>query len=94
MPLVYELISVRKPLINKENNKNLSLFLNKENTLNDDYTFETFVEGKSNNWVLRPNDSAIAAHNLRLTLSCSSLTFSEKALLIKSTLLGSQVALQ
>ena len=40
MPLVYELISVRKPLISKENNKNLSLFLNKENTLNDDYTFE------------------------------------------------------
>ena len=67
MPLVYELISVRKPLINKENNKNLSLFLNKENTLNDDYTFETFVEGKSNNIALaaakQVSESKNAAYN-------------------------------
>ena len=67
MPLVYELISVRKPLISKENNKNLSLFLNKENTLNDDYTFETFVEGKSNNIALaaakQVSESKNAAYN-------------------------------
>ena len=67
IPLVYELISVRKPLINKENNKNLSLFLNKENTLNDDYTFETFVEGKSNNIALaaakQVSESKNAAYN-------------------------------
>lgn len=67
MPLVYELISVRKPLISKENNKNLNLFLNKENTLNDDYTFETFVEGKSNNIALaaakQVSESKNAAYN-------------------------------
>ena len=67
MPLVYDLISVRKPLINKENNKNLSLFLNKNNTLNDAYTFETFVEGKSNNIALaaakQVSESKTAAYN-------------------------------
>ena len=67
VPLVYELLSVRKPLISKENKKNLSLFLNKENTLNDDYTFETFVEGKSNNIALaaakQVSESKNAAYN-------------------------------
>ena len=67
LPLVYELISVRKPLINKGKNKNLSLFLNKENTLNLDYTFETFVEGKSNNIALaaakQVSESKNAAYN-------------------------------
>ena len=67
LPLVYELISIRKPLINKEKNKNLSLFLNKENTLNLDYTFETFVEGKSNNIALaaakQVSESKNAAYN-------------------------------
>ena len=67
LPLVYELISVRKPLINKGKNKNLSFFLNKENTLNLDYTFETFVEGKSNNIALaaakQVSESKNAAYN-------------------------------
>ena len=55
LPLVYELISIRKPLINKEN------------TLNLDYTFETFVEGKSNNIALaaakQVSESKNAAYN-------------------------------
>ena len=67
MPLVYELLSLRKPLINKDNNKNLSHFLNKSNTLNLDYTFETFVEGKSNNIALaaakQVSESKTAAYN-------------------------------
>ncbi len=67
MPIVYELISLHKPLINKENKKNISLFLNKENTLNNDYTFDTFVEGKSNNIALaaakQVSESNSAAYN-------------------------------
>ena len=67
LPLVYELISIRKPLIFKEKNKNINLFLNKENTLNEDYTFETFVEGKSNNIALaaakQVSESKNAAYN-------------------------------
>jgi chromosomal replication initiator protein len=51
--VIYELENTHKVLNLKENKKNsVSLFANKENTLVDNYTFETFVEGKSNNVAL------------------------------------------
>ena len=66
-PIVYELSSVHKPLNFKEKNKNINFFLNKENTLNENYTFDTFVEGKSNNIALaaakQVSESKNAAYN-------------------------------
>ncbi|MDA9608586.1 chromosomal replication initiator protein DnaA [SAR86 cluster bacterium] len=51
--IIYELENTHKVLNLKENKKNsTSLFANKENTLIENFTFETFVEGKSNNVAL------------------------------------------
>ena len=51
--VIYELENTHKILNLKENKKNsTSLFANKENTLVDNFTFDTFVEGKSNNVAL------------------------------------------
>ena len=51
--VIYELENTHKILNLKENKKNsTSLFANKENTLVDNFTFDTFVEGKSNHMAL------------------------------------------
>ena len=51
--LTYELENTYNLLnIKEKNNKKASLFSNKENSLISNFTFETFVEGKSNNVAL------------------------------------------
>ena len=50
--LIYDLSTKHKLLKLKKKNKNISLFSDKENSLVENFTFETFVEGKSNHIAL------------------------------------------
>ena len=51
--LIYDLINTHKPLKYKgKNNKNTSFFDTKDSSLISNFTFSTFVEGKSNNIAL------------------------------------------
>ena len=50
--LIYDLSTKHKLLKLKKKNKNISLFTDKENSLVENFTFETFVEGKSNHIAL------------------------------------------
>ena len=50
--LIYDLSTKHKLLKLKKKNKNISLFADKENSLVENFTFETFVEGKSNHIAL------------------------------------------
>ena len=50
--LIYDLSTKHKLLKLKKKNKNVSLFTDKENSLVENFTFETFVEGKSNHIAL------------------------------------------
>ena len=50
--LIYDLSTKHKLLKYKKKNKNISLFSNKENSLVENFTFDTFVEGKSNHIAL------------------------------------------
>ena len=50
--LIYDLSTKHKLVKLKKKNKNISLFSDKENSLVENFTFETFVEGKSNHIAL------------------------------------------
>ena len=50
--LIYDISTKHKLLKLKKKNKNISLFSGKENSLVENFTFETFVEGKSNHIAL------------------------------------------
>ena len=50
--LIYDLSSKHKLLKTKKKNKNITLFSDKENSLVENFTFDTFVEGKSNHIAL------------------------------------------
>ena len=52
LSLNYDLFNSPKPLITKDKSKKISFLDDKENSLFENFTFETFVEGKSNNIAL------------------------------------------
>ena len=52
LSLNYDLFNSPKPLITKDKSKKIPFLDDKENSLFENFTFETFVEGKSNNIAL------------------------------------------
>jgi chromosomal replication initiator protein len=52
LSLNYDLFNSSKPLITKDKTKKIPFLDDKENSLFENFTFETFVEGKSNNIAL------------------------------------------
>ena len=52
LSLNYDLFNSPKPLIKKDKSKKIPFLDDKENSLFENFTFETFVEGKSNNIAL------------------------------------------